>query len=143
LYGYPLLGIRRFHLSGPNPCPTLGVQRSPLQRHRGEDIALLARRDALYQAARAANPARWLGPTRNWKSTAKVFLNKDPSFPSMSVLHVLCPSGSSDGRGIVAEFCDNDGTGIPKCRHHPRLHGPIHLLAKEVRKGFHQSAAQH
>jgi putative transposase len=48
---------------------------TPDQRHRGEDRDLLARRDALYQAARAANPQRWSGPTRNWEPPASVPLN--------------------------------------------------------------------
>jgi hypothetical protein len=34
---------------------------TPAQRHQGEDIDLLARRHALYQAARARHPERWTG----------------------------------------------------------------------------------
>lgn len=48
---------------------------TPDQRHRGEDAALLARRHALYQAARAAHPERWSGSTRNWQPIAEVLLN--------------------------------------------------------------------
>ncbi len=48
---------------------------TPDQRHRGEDAALLAQRHDLYQAARAANPARWSGPTRNWEPAPEVLLN--------------------------------------------------------------------
>ncbi len=48
---------------------------TPDQRHRGEDIDLLARRHALYQAARAQHPERWSGPTRNWEPATKVLLN--------------------------------------------------------------------
>lgn len=48
---------------------------TPDQRHRGEDRDLLAQRDALYQAAKAENPERWSGPTRNWKPPASVLLN--------------------------------------------------------------------
>jgi transposase InsO family protein len=48
---------------------------TPDQRHRGEDRNLLARRDALYQAARTENPQRWSGPTRNWEPPASVLLN--------------------------------------------------------------------
>ncbi|UHD14723.1 IS3 family transposase [Thiocapsa bogorovii] len=48
---------------------------TPAQRHRGEDVDLLARRDALYQAARDDNPTRWSGPTRNWTPPASVLLN--------------------------------------------------------------------
>ena len=32
---------------------------TPSERHRGEDKALLAKRDAVYQAAQARHPARW------------------------------------------------------------------------------------
>ena len=38
---------------------------TPAQRHAGQDRALLRARHALYQAARASNPRRWTGPTRN------------------------------------------------------------------------------
>jgi putative transposase len=44
------------------------------QRHRGEDADLLSQRDAVYQAARAANPARWSGSTRDWNAPASVLL---------------------------------------------------------------------
>jgi len=48
---------------------------TPGQRHRGEDRALLAQRDALYQAAKAAHPERWSGNTRNWEPDTTVLLN--------------------------------------------------------------------
>ncbi len=48
---------------------------TPDQRHRGEDADLLAQRDVLYQAAKAKNPERWSGPTRNWEPPASVLLN--------------------------------------------------------------------
>jgi putative transposase len=48
---------------------------TPDQRHRREDIALLARRHALYQAAKAEHPERWSGATRNWEPALKVLLN--------------------------------------------------------------------
>jgi len=48
---------------------------TPDQRHRGQDRYLLAQRDALYQAARAENPERWSGPTRNWDPPTRVLLN--------------------------------------------------------------------
>lgn len=35
-------------------------------RHRDEDIDWRARGHAIYQAARAKQPERWTGPTRNW-----------------------------------------------------------------------------
>lgn len=47
------------------------------QRHRGEDKALLQQRDAVYQAAKSANPLRWSGKTRNWQPAGEVMLNPE------------------------------------------------------------------
>lgn len=48
---------------------------TPAQRHRGEEGAILEKRHALYEAARAQRPERWSGSTRNWKPEKIVFLN--------------------------------------------------------------------
>ena len=48
---------------------------TPGQRHRGEDIAILANRQRLYEAAKAARPERWSGDTRNWEPAGAVWLN--------------------------------------------------------------------
>ena len=50
---------------------------SPAQRHVGEDHAILAARHALYTRARALNPARWSGSTRNWSPIGPVTLNPE------------------------------------------------------------------
>ena len=50
---------------------------TPDERHRGADRAILARRDKLNQAARAKNPARWSGKTRNWDPIEVVSLNPE------------------------------------------------------------------
>ena len=50
---------------------------SPEQRHVGEDLAILAARDALYKQAKQANPQRWSGDTRNWKPIGPVTLNPE------------------------------------------------------------------
>jgi transposase InsO family protein len=50
---------------------------TPAQRHRGEDKAILAQRQAVYEAARAKNPARWSKNIRNWQWQAEVYLNPD------------------------------------------------------------------
>ena len=57
---------------------------SPAQRHAGQDGPMLAARHALYQQARARNPRRWSGPTRNWTPITVVTLNpeRDASPPS-------------------------------------------------------------
>jgi putative transposase len=54
---------------------------TPAQRHHGEDKVILAKRDAVYQAARAAHPERWSGETRNWSPIGAVMLN--PERPEM------------------------------------------------------------
>ncbi len=56
---------------------------TPDQRHRGEDAAILERRHALYQQARARHPERWSGNTRNWAPIGAVTLNPEtPDTPS-------------------------------------------------------------
>lgn len=50
---------------------------TPAQRHNGEDEAILAKRDAVYAAARRANPKRWTTTTRNWRPIKTVALNPD------------------------------------------------------------------
>jgi transposase InsO family protein len=50
---------------------------SPAQRHAGEDLPILAARHDLYMRARALNPARWSGSTRNWSPIGPVTLNPE------------------------------------------------------------------
>jgi putative transposase len=50
---------------------------TPAQRHAGDDYAILAARHALYTKARALNPARWSGNTRNWTPIGAVTLNPE------------------------------------------------------------------
>jgi hypothetical protein len=50
---------------------------SQAQRHAGQDRAILAARDALYQQARQANPKRWSGKTRDWSPVGAVTLNPE------------------------------------------------------------------
>ncbi len=54
---------------------------TPGQRHRGEDHAVPAQRDALYQAAKAMTPERWSGRTRNWEPPGNVLLNPGKPTP--------------------------------------------------------------
>ncbi len=48
---------------------------TPDQRHRGEDVEILAGRDQVYQTARERHPLRWSGSTRNWDPMGPVSLN--------------------------------------------------------------------
>ena len=50
---------------------------TPAERHRGDDVQLLANRDALYRQAKAANPSRWSGSTRNWERAESMTLNSE------------------------------------------------------------------
>jgi len=50
---------------------------TPAQRHEGLDVKLLDQRKAVYETARAKNPRRWSGTTRNWQRIHAVHLNPD------------------------------------------------------------------
>ena len=50
---------------------------TPAQRHAGLDQAILAKRSALYEVARAKAPLRWKRSTRNWRRIDIVHLNPD------------------------------------------------------------------
>jgi hypothetical protein len=57
---------------------------TPQQRHDGEDVEILARRTALYEAAKARNPNRWTQETRDWTRPQVVALNPDPATDAAS-----------------------------------------------------------
>ncbi len=51
---------------------------TPQSRHFAGEVAVLANRDRVYEAARAAHPERWAGrPTRNWQAVGAVTLHPD------------------------------------------------------------------
>ena len=50
---------------------------TPSQRHQGKDKEILEKRKAVYAAAKAQNPDRWSGDTRNWAFTETVALNPE------------------------------------------------------------------
>jgi len=50
---------------------------TPNARHAGHDRAALANRAMLYANARAQNPQRWSGKTRNWQPAGHVWLNPE------------------------------------------------------------------
>lgn len=54
---------------------------TPAQRHRGEDKAILLKRNAVYQIAKEKNPVRWSGNTRNWDHIENVTLNPEKTEP--------------------------------------------------------------
>jgi transposase InsO family protein len=50
---------------------------TPNARHSGSDRKTLANRAILYANARAQNPQRWSGKTRNWQPAGPVWLNPE------------------------------------------------------------------
>lgn len=50
---------------------------TPAQRHAGDDVDILAKRRAVYEAARARHPERWSTSTRDWSRVEVVRLNPD------------------------------------------------------------------
>lgn len=50
---------------------------TPIERHEGHDHSTLTRRASLYANARAQNPQRWSGRTRNWQPAGPVWLNPE------------------------------------------------------------------
>lgn len=52
---------------------------TPVQKHTGEEKEILEQRHRVYQQARAANPNRWSGNTRNWSASGSVWLNPEKS----------------------------------------------------------------
>ena len=50
---------------------------SPIERHNGTDGDIMRKREAVYAAAKAKNPERWSGNTRNWELSEAVYLNPE------------------------------------------------------------------
>ena len=48
---------------------------TPASKHSGRDREILKRRHQIYEMAKAENPNRWSGKTRNWSTIEKVELN--------------------------------------------------------------------
>jgi transposase InsO family protein len=69
---------------------------SPAQRHGGEDQAILTAQHELYTSARALNPARWSGATRNWSPIGPVTLNPERD----SIINML--SNAQDTKPMAA-----------------------------------------
>jgi len=48
---------------------------TPIQRHNGDDRAILEQRKAVYEKAKIRSPERWSKSTRNWDYIDAVYLN--------------------------------------------------------------------
>ena len=58
---------------------------TPEQRHNGDDNAILQARHQLYEQAKANNPLRWSGKTRNWSPPGDVWINPEPQEETSSI----------------------------------------------------------
>jgi len=58
---------------------------TPSQRHCGEDAELLAQRKVILEKAKAVNPLRWSGETRNCVPIGSVTLNPDKEITPQSI----------------------------------------------------------
>ena len=52
---------------------------TPAERHNGDDQEILAKRKAVYEAAKQRHPERWSRDTRNWDHLGEVWLNPENS----------------------------------------------------------------
>lgn len=68
---------------------------TPAQRHSGNDRALLAARDAVYQAAKQRTPRRWARQTRNWTPIGAVTLNPERHALGTAASEPECKSQSN------------------------------------------------
>lgn len=59
---------------------------TPSARHEGRDVAILARRRAVYEGAHCRHPERWSGNIRPWLAPATVRLNPLPK-PQVETAH--------------------------------------------------------
>ena len=75
----------------------------PSQRHVKKDVALLARRQEIYERARAQHPHRWSGPTRNWEPVGEVWLNPDQEATPLEAPH--CQAYTNRCRGRLTLQC--------------------------------------
>jgi len=62
---------------------------TPAQRHARQDDVLLTARQNVYAAAKARNPRRWSGATRNWNPVRVVHLNPAAKARSDAQLRVM------------------------------------------------------
>ena len=83
---------------------------TPAQRHAGQDRGLLRARHALYQAARAGNPRRWSGQTRDWTPVAAVTLNPERD----SIVRAATPHIPLSGSIGAPAFPSRPGDASPR-----------------------------
>lgn len=75
---------------------------TPNARHTGQDVELLAKRHAVYENARARNPARWTSSTRNWAPIRKVYLNPEKALASRATdVAEIPPAGTVTPRRVL------------------------------------------
>jgi len=70
-------GCKFVHWYNHNHCHSGIRYVSPVQRHDGADVAILAARHDVYLKSRQRNPARWSRHTRDWSHVTAVTLNPE------------------------------------------------------------------
>jgi transposase InsO family protein len=63
---------------------------TPASRHQGQDRAILAQRQRVYEQARARHPERWSGALRNWQPITEVWLNPSAEVTEPSAAGSQC-----------------------------------------------------
>ena len=48
---------------------------TPDQKHSGDEVEILKKREEVYEESKTTNPNRWSGRTRNWQPVSVVVLN--------------------------------------------------------------------
>jgi putative transposase len=72
---------------------------TPAQRHDRREVAILANRQRVYQAAKAHTPRRWSRQTRNWTPIPVVCLNPHAR-PTRPAQAVLCATPGESAGGV-------------------------------------------
>lgn len=59
---------------------------SPAERHSGEARDIMINRQAVYEAAKAKNPRRWSGNSRDWSLPTVIYLNPEKTYEELKLV---------------------------------------------------------
>lgn len=110
---------------------------TPAQRHQGQDFAILAQRQTVYEQARERHPERWSGTIRNWTPITEVWLNptaevRDPK-PAATTAMPSEPMGPPCGAACPGKSPHRVAAG---CGGHPREVTPHRTTTISPRSGL-------
>lgn len=72
---------------------------TPAQRHRGDDVAVLAKRRSVFEQAKRRNPARWSREIQVWERPAEVRIGR----PVVAPGDINAPGGTAEAGSRVPE----------------------------------------